>query len=53
MALSPQNFTELNMKNCSGAASFDDFDFRIALAPQRGANFVDILGSRSSAPARF
>ena len=32
---------------------FNDFDFRIALARRRGANFVDILGSRSSAPPRF
>ena len=28
---------------------FNDFDFQIALAPQRGANFGDVLGSRSSA----
>ena len=28
---------------------FNGFDFRIALAPQRGAIFVDILSSRSSA----
>ena len=33
--------------------AFYDFDFRIALAPQRGANFGNILGSRSSAPACF
>ena len=32
---------------------FNDFHFRIALARRRGANFVDILGSRSSAPPRF
>ena len=32
---------------------FNDFDFRIALAPQRGANFVDIFGSRSSATPAF
>ena len=32
---------------------FHDFDFQIVLASQRGANFVDILGSRSSAPPRF
>ena len=31
---------------------FNDFDFQIALARRRGANFVDILGSRSSAPPR-
>ena len=28
---------------------FNDFDFQIALARRRGANFVDILGSRSFA----
>ena len=32
---------------------FNDFDFRIALARRRGANFVGILGSRSFAPPRF
>ena len=32
---------------------FNDFDFQTAFAPQRGANFGDILGGRSSAPARF
>ena len=32
---------------------FSDFDFRIALSPQRGANCGDIFGSRPSAPARF
>ena len=32
---------------------FNDFDFQIALARRRGANFVDILGTRSSAPPRF
>ena len=32
---------------------FYDFDFRIALARRRCANFVEILGSRSSAPPRF
>ena len=31
----------------------NDFNFQIVLAPQRGANFDGILGSRSSAPARF
>ena len=31
---------------------FNDFDFRIALSRRRGANFVDILGSRSFAPPR-
>ena len=29
------------------------FDFQIALVRRRGANFVDILGSRSFAPPRF
>ena len=32
---------------------FHDFDFHIALAPQRSANFGDILGSEPSAPPRF
>ena len=32
---------------------FNDFDFQIALARRRGANFADILGTRSSAPPRF
>ena len=32
---------------------FNDFDFQIALVPQRGANFADILGSRSSATRVF
>ena len=32
---------------------FNDFDFQIALARRRGANFVDILGSRSSATTVF
>ena len=32
---------------------FNDFDVRIALARRRGANFVDILGSRSSATPVF
>ena len=32
---------------------FNDFDFRIALSPQRGANFGDVLGSHSSAPSVF
>ena len=33
--------------------AFNDFDFRIALARRRGANFVDILASRSSATPAF
>ena len=32
---------------------FNEFNFQIALARRRGANFVDILGSRCSAPPRF
>ena len=32
---------------------FNDSDFRIALARRRGANFVDILGSRSFATPVF
>ena len=32
---------------------FNDFDFQIALARRRGTNFVDILGSRSSATTVF
>ena len=46
----------LATQKCSDALSlsvFNDFDFQIVLAPQRGVNFVDILGSRSSAPPRF
>ena len=40
-------------KSAPNMPVFNDFDFRIALARRRGANFVDILGSRSSAPPRF
>ena len=32
---------------------FNDFYFETTLAPQRGANFDNILGSRSSAPPSF
>ena len=32
---------------------FNDFDFQIALARRRGANFVDIFGSRSFATPAF
>ena len=32
---------------------FNDFDFQIALARRRGANFVDILGNRSFATPAF
>ena len=40
-------------KSAPNMPVFNDFDFQIALARRRGANFVDILGSRSSAPPRF
>ena len=40
-------------KSAPGLPVFNDFDFQIALARRRGANFVDILGSRSFAPPRF
>ena len=40
-------------KSAPNLPGFDDFDLRIALKRRRGANFVDILGSRSSAPPRF
>ena len=33
-------------------AILNDFEFQIALVCRRGANFGNILGSRSSAPAR-
>ena len=40
-------------KSAPNMPVFYDFDFRIALARRRGANFVEILGSRSFAPPRF
>ena len=40
-------------KSALGLRVFNDFDFQIALARRRGANFVEILGTRSSAPPRF
>ena len=40
-------------KSAPGMPVFNHFDFQIALAHRRGANFVDILGSRSFAPPRF
>ena len=40
-------------KSAPNPSSFNDFDFQIALARRRGANFVDILGNRSFAPPRF
>ena len=36
-------------KSAPSLRVFNDFDFQIALARRRGANFADILGSRSSA----
>ena len=36
-------------KSGPGVPVFNDFDFQIAVACRRGANFVDILGSRSFA----
>ena len=38
-------------KSAPNPRCFNDFDFQIALARRRGANFVEILGTRSSAPA--
>ena len=40
-------------KSAPNMPVFNDFDFQIALARRRGANFVDILGSRSSATPVF
>ena len=40
-------------KSAPGMPVFNDFDFQIALARRRGANFVEILGTRASAPPRF
>ena len=40
-------------KSAPNLPRFNDFDFRIALARRRGANFLDILGSRSSATPVF
>ena len=42
-----------NSKSALTPPVFNDFDFQIALARRRGANFVDILGSRSSATPVF
>ena len=38
-----------NSKSARNPRRFNDFDFQIALAPQHGANFDDVFGSRSSA----
>ena len=40
-------------KSAPNMPFFNDFDFQIALARRRGANFVDILGSRSFATLVF
>ena len=40
-------------KSAPGMPRFNDFDFQIALARRRGANFVDISGSRSFATPAF
>ena len=40
-------------KSAPGMSIFKDFDFQIALARRRGANFVDILDSRSFATPVF
>ena len=40
-------------KSAPSVRVLNDFDFRLALARRRGANFVDILGSRSSATPVF
>ena len=40
-------------KSAPGMPVFNDFDFQIALARRRGANFVDILDSRSFATPVF
>ena len=40
-------------KSAPGLPVFNDFDFQIALARRRGAKFVDVLGSRSSATTVF
>ena len=40
-------------KSAPGMSVFKDFDFQIALARRRGANFVDILDSRSFATPVF
>ena len=40
-------------KSGPGMPAFNDFDFQIALARRRGANFVDILDSRSFATPVF
>ena len=40
-------------KSAPNMPVFNDFDFEIALARRRGANFVDILGSRSFASPVF
>ena len=48
-----QIFLSSTSKSAPSMPVFKNFDFQIALAPQRGANFGGILGSRSFAPPRF
>ena len=48
-----QTFGNSTSTNAPKPSSFNDFDFPIALARRRGAKFGDIVGSQSSAPARF
>ena len=48
-----QIFRSSTSKSAPNPQCFNDFDFQIALAPQRGVNFDDILGSRSSATPVF
>ena len=48
-----QRLRSSTSKSAPNLPRFNDVDFRIALARRRGANFVDILGSRSSATPVF
>ena len=45
--------SSVNFQKCSEPPIFYDFTSQIALARRRGANFVDILGSRSFATPAF
>ena len=40
-------------KSAPGMPVFNDFDFQIALARRRGANFVDVNFQKCSGPASF
>ena len=40
-------------KSAPNPSSFNDFDFQIALARRRGANFVDVNFQKCSGPANF